>query len=194
MIEVEKKFLISDDKIAEITKNSDFIGVKDLVDSYYDTKDFKLTTKDWWLRNRNGKFELKVSIQGSKGSIDQYDEIDDEKEICQYLKIDFGNSLLNTLARNKITPFAKIISQRKKFKKGEFTLDFDITDFGYSICEIELLVKDKSEIDYTAKRIENFAKEINLENKPVRGKLIEYIYRNRSEHYRALVKAGVIIA
>lgn len=192
MIEVEKKFLINDDKIAEIIKEAISICQKKLIDTYYDTEDFKFTTKDWWLRNRNGKFELKVSIQGSRGSIDQYHEIDDEKEICQHLKIDFEHSLSETLEKNKITPFAKIISQRKKFKKGEFTLDFDITDFGYSICEIELLVKDKSEINIAAKKIEKFAKEINFENRPVKGKLIEYIYRNRSEHYQALVKAGVI--
>lgn len=192
MIEVEKKFLISDKKIKKIIEVSDFVGQKELIDSYYDTKDFKLTTKDWWLRNRNGKFELKVSIQGSKGSIDQYHEIDDEKEICQNLQINYKNSLLISLAKNKIAPFAKIASQRKKFKKDEFTIDFDITDFGYSICEIELLVSDKSEINSAVKKIENFAKEINLENRPVRGKLIEYIYRNRPEHCRALVKAGVI--
>ena len=91
MIEVEKKFLINEDEIKEIVKDSDFVEEKKLVDVYYDTQDFTLTTKDWWLRNRNGKFELKVSIQGSKGSIDQYHEIDDEKEICQHLKIKFIN-------------------------------------------------------------------------------------------------------
>lgn len=114
------------------------------------------------------------------------------KEICQQLKIKYDKSLPKSLAENEITPFAKIVSQRKKFKKGEFIFDFDITDFGYSICEIELLVKDKSEINIAAKKIEKFAKEINFENRPVKGKLIEYIYRNRSEHYQALVKAGVI--
>ncbi|KKR80391.1 MAG: Thiamine-triphosphatase, partial [Candidatus Daviesbacteria bacterium GW2011_GWC1_40_9] len=104
MIEIEKKFLINQPTLKKITRKAELISQQKLVDIYYDTVDFKLTTKDWWLRNRNGKFELKVSVIGSKSSIDQYQEIDKEKEIYQYLKINLEKSLLEALKQNNISP------------------------------------------------------------------------------------------
>lgn len=192
MIEVEKKFLIDQTTLKKITKEAKFISQKKLVDIYYDTSDFKLTTKDWWLRNRNGKFELKVSVLGSKSSIDQYHEIDEEKKICQHLKITFKNSLSETLKQNNINPFVKIISKRKKYKKDNFIMDFDITDFGYSICEVEIMVENESQIKQALEKIEKFRTKNDLSSEPVRGKLVEYIYRYSSQHYQALQAAGVI--
>lgn len=192
MIEIEKKFLIDADNLKKIIKSAKIISQQKLVDIYYDTADFKLTTKDWWLRNRNGKFELKVSIVGSKSSVDRYHEIETEEEICQHLKITLINSLSETLEQNNIFQFAEIVSEREKYKKGDFTMDCDITDFDYSICEIELMVKDESQIVQALEKIEKFRKENNLSSNPVRGKLVEYIYRNRPKHYQALREAGVI--
>ena len=192
MIEVEKKFLIDQSILKKITKEAKFISQKKLVDIYYDTSDFKLTTKDWWLRNRNGKFELKVAVLGSKSSIDQYHEIDEEKGICQHLKITFKNSLSETLKQNNINPFAKIVSERKKYKKDNFIIDFDITDFGYSICEVEIMVENEFQIKQALERIEKFKTKNDLSPEPVRGKLVEYIYRHNPQHYQALQAAGVI--
>ncbi|KKQ18317.1 MAG: Thiamine-triphosphatase [Berkelbacteria bacterium GW2011_GWA1_36_9] len=192
MIEIEKKFLINQPTLKKITRKAELISQQKLVDIYYDTVDFKLTTKDWWLRNRNGKFELKVSVIGSKSSIDQYQEIDKEKEIYQYLKINLEKSLLEALKQNNISPFATIVSERKKYKKDDFTIDFDITDFGYSICEVELMVEDESKIDQALIKIDNFRKENSFRDDRVRGKLIEYIYRNNLQHYQTLQAAGVI--
>ena len=41
-------------------------------------------------------------------------------------------------------------------------------------------------------RIEALATELGLDQTPVRGKIIEYLFRFRQPHYDALVEAGVI--
>lgn len=192
MIEIEKKFLINQSVLRKIIQKAELISQKRLIDIYYDTLDYKLTSKDWWLRNRNGKFGLKVLVVGSKSSTDQYHEINNEKEIFEHLKINFKNSLSEALKQNNIKSFATIVAERKKYQKDDFVIDFDITDFGYSICEVELMVEDESEIKQALEKIEKFRKENNLSSKPVRGKLVEYIYRNRPEHYQSLREAGVI--
>lgn len=194
MIEIEKKYLIDDEKVQEIVKDADFLGQKELTDIYYDTADFRLTTKDWWLRNRNGVFELKKVVVGETKDInvDRYDEIDDEKEIAKDLEISFKNNLAESLKKNQIEPFATIVAMRKKYTKGSFNLDLDLTDFGYSICEIELMVEDETKMADAMAKIENFRVEYGLNAGHVRGKLVEYIYRNRPEHYAILLRAGVI--
>jgi adenylate cyclase class IV len=153
-----------------------------------------LTSKDWWLRNRNGVFELKKVVVGENKdtAVDRYDEVDDEKEIAKDLEINFENTLAESLKQNQIEPFATIVATRKKYQKGDFNLDLDLTDFGYSICEIELMVEDETKMAEAMAKIENFRVEYGLNAGPVRGKLVEYIYRNRPEHYAILLKSGVI--
>lgn len=194
MIEIEKKYLVDDEKIKEITQDAKFLGQKELIDIYYDTDDFKLTTKDWWLRNRNGQYELKMVVltHGQKGSVDRYQEIEDQIEICSFLGINDRIPFEESLANEKIKPFAKIIAERKKYKKGEFNLDFDITDFNYSVCEVELMVEDETKIDQAVEKIEKFRKQNGFSDKKIKGKLIEYIYRNLPKHYENLVASGVI--
>lgn len=194
MIEIEKKFLIDQSVLKKITTKAKLISQRRLVDIYYDTADFKLTTRDWWLRNRNGKFELKKIVCGSdeKNTVDRYEEIIDDKEICKHLKVDFEKSLTHTLKIHDISPFAKIIAKREKYIRDNLTIVFDITDFGYSICEVELVVEDASQIKQALEKIEKFRIKNDFSSEPVRGKLVEYIYRNRPQHYQSLQVAGVI--
>ncbi len=194
MIEIEKKFLVNQYGLMKIIRNAKFISSQKLIDIYYDKPSFGLTRKDWWLRNRNGKIELKMVIidNNKNNAIDRYKEVDHELNIRELLNIKSNKPLLESLETYGIKPFARIIAQRKKYKKSEFTIDFDITDFGYSICEVEILVKNDSEIQQALEKIEKFRKQNNLSSKVVRGKLIEYIYENRPKHYQVLLKAGVI--
>jgi adenylate cyclase class IV len=108
------------------------------------------------------------------------------------LKINDQIPFEKSLANEKIEPFAKIVAERKKYKKDEFTLDFDITDFNYSVCEVELMVEDETKIDQAVEKIEKFRKENGFSDKKIKGKLIEYIYRNSPKHYESLVASGIV--
>jgi predicted adenylyl cyclase CyaB len=192
MIEVEKKFILSDDDIGRLTNGAEFLGEKKMKDVYYDTKDFLLTCADKWLRLRGARWELKLPLRTDGGWHDQYRELETEEEISNELGLDTKKQLEEELARAGYEPFASIITTRKKYKKGDFTIDLDEVDFGYKIGEIELMVNDESDMPGAIEKITNFAKKAGLTMAPVRGKLIEYLRRNSPKHYQALIDAGVI--
>lgn len=196
MIEVERKFILKEETINKLTKGAEFISKKTFTDTYYDTANFSLTTKDMWLRQRGDRFELKVPLnQGESMTnrvLDQYEEYETEEEIRKILNLPEKKTLKEDLEESGYCPIATLTTTRKKYKKGEFIIDFDTIDFGYSIGEIELMIKDKSEIKEASDKIIAFAEENGLIITAVLGKLVEYIRRNDSEHYQALVNAGVI--
>lgn len=196
MIEVEKKFLFTDGESAALTKNAEFLGEKIFTDNYYDTADYKLTTKDIWLRERDGKWELKVGlIKNGKRVADQYDEIENEADIRRTLALSEGGELHSVLAENGYESFCVCKTTRRKYRKENFIIDMDAVDyrdFAYSLGEIELMVKEKSEIEVAVAKILEFAKAHHLTIAPVRGKGIEYLKRKKPEHYHALIAAGVV--
>lgn len=62
-IEVECKFEFSDHDVERIATLAEPMGVKEFTDRYFDRiPDFALTTRDMWLRQRAGRWELKTSV------------------------------------------------------------------------------------------------------------------------------------
>jgi len=184
MIEVEKKFLLSggQERVFE--------------DEYFDDGKYSLTSRDMWLRRRNGRFELKTPlfVDGCERSVDQYDELEKEEEIRSALDIPESGNLEQDLAKKSFFPFAKLTTTRKKFKKDGFILDFDIVDFGdstYSIAEVEKMVEDKSQMESAVSEILEFAQKHGLESARVRGKVIEYVRRKNPDHFGVLIDCGI---
>ena len=83
MIEVEKKFQPTKEQLAKMLADSEFIKEKDLHDVYYDYPDYKMFKAFVYLRNRNGRFELKIGDDEIEGVSK---EIEDEEEIKKYFK------------------------------------------------------------------------------------------------------------
>ncbi len=196
-IEVEKKFLLNAKQIKKVTADAVYLGRKKIRDIYWDNDNFELTKKDWWLRERDGDFELKTPLH-AKGarSADQYREITDSRQIRQALTLK-GDSLPDALAERALKPFADLLTTRQKYKQGDFNIDIDqvsANDFDYAIVEIELLVARQEQMQPAIARIKNFAhdKGLSWPQKPVAGKLIVYIAQKKPVHYRALCRAGVV--
>ncbi len=196
MIEVEKKFILTEESKTFLIEGAEFINERVFTDIYYDNEDFSLTTKDIWLRAREGKWELKIPLQNLGDRVaDQYEEIQDENEIRKVLKISESGDFPLVLEKSGYLPFCVCKTTRRKYKKESFTIDLDTVefkDFNYNIAEIELMVNDKSEVGEAVKRILDFAKNKNLTNVPVRGKVVEYLKRVKPNHYQALVEARVV--
>jgi len=59
---------------------------------------------------------------------------------------------------------------------------------------VEIIVKEESEISKAVETIEGFMRSHNLPlvEGPIHSKLLEYIYRNRQQHYQALLDCGVL--
>ena len=196
MIEVEKKFILNEQDKERLTKNAQFLNERVFTDVYYDTEIFSLTSKDKWLRSRDGRFELKLPLHdGADRLADQYDELEDEQKIREALNLPSNGNLSDDLVKTGYSPFCTCKTTRRKYEKEPFIIDLDIVDFQdftYNIGEIELMVNDKSEIEGAIEKIMTFAKEQNLAIAPVRGKVIEYLKRAKPNHYQALVQAKVV--
>lgn len=196
MIEVEKKFILTEQDKERLTKDAQFINERVFTDVYYDTNDFSLTSQDIWLRSREGRFELKVPLhQSTERMVDQYDELEDERQIREALNLPGKEYFTDDLSKNGYAPFCICRTTRKKYKKDLFIIDLDVVDFQdfiYSIGEIELMVNEKIEIEGAIAKIMLFAREQKLTIAPVRGKVIEYLKRTKPDHYNALVLSGVV--
>ena len=190
MIEIEKKFLLSEEETQKLIKGSKFVGEIRLEDTYYDLLGFSMMKHDKYLRSRNGKFELKLPA-GDRGKfeVDRYREIENETEISKELSLGNGK-IKDELREAGYFVVAQINSVRKKYKMGEFTVDIDVTDFGYNLAEVELMASSEGDIEDVVQRILSFAREAGIKVLPktdVRRKLLEYLYRQKPEVYEEIV-------
>ncbi|HLD86396.1 MAG TPA: CYTH domain-containing protein [Patescibacteria group bacterium] len=195
MYEIEKNFDLRSGDKDRLLIGATLIGKKSFTDTYYDYGDLRLTRRDYWLRTRNGKFELKVPI--NKDSIhdrltDQYKEIENEEEVAKCLNIKIETNLAVALVKADVRPFATVTTKRESYKKNSFRLDFDDMDFGFTTLEVELMVNSPAEISQAETRIIEFAKENGISATLGHGKVIEYLFRYRPEHYQDLIDSGVV--
>lgn len=197
MIEVEKKFQLSEGALSQLTQDAEFLHERTFTDIYYDDAQYTLTSKDMWLRSREGRFELKVpAFFSQERLVDQYEELEDESRIKEKLNFKDSEDLSQILPVHEILPFCVCTTTRRKYKKGAFIIDLDTVkfpDFTYYIGEIEMLVESQDQVVSAIKQILDFAHTYTLSILPVRGKVIEYLLRMRPDHYKALQKVGVIV-
>ena len=178
-IEVERKFVLgkdSDAKLqgqgAKLSKESSFTDV------YYDTSDYKLTTSDHWLRKRDNQWQLKCppEMRPENERCTQYAEYDKEETILKALQVlldkespsgtsrpvsapatsGCGN-LQGLVQKASLNEFAQYTTHRKTYVLDGFTIDLDLTDFGFQVGEIEVVVADESRITEALHQIDELA-------------------------------------
>lgn len=179
VIEVERKFVLgkdSDAKLrgqgAKLSKESSFADV------YYDTSDYKLTTSDHWLRKRNDQWQLKCPPEVRHGDTcsTQYAEYDNEETILKALQVLLDkespsatgppvmpastsgcSNLQGLVQKASLNEFAQYTTHRKTYVLDGFTIDLDLTDFGFQVGEIEVVVVDESRITEALRQIDELA-------------------------------------
>ncbi len=197
MIEVEKKFLLSKEQKKRLIEGAEFVGEKVFTDVYYDTADFAMTTNDKWLRERSGKYELKISFNKDAAHRvgDLYEEVEDENKIREILGITGEEGMEKDLENCGYLKFCTCKTTRRKYRKEGFGIDIDFVEYGdgfeYGLAEIELMVQDEAEMSNALGKIISFAESNGLETGYVRGKVLVYLREKKPEHFWALVKAGV---
>ncbi len=196
MIEVERKIFIDESELKKIEQSAEFLESVLITDIYFDTSDFRFTTSDIWLRERNCQYELKIGIKGMNGAIDRYLEINDERVILVKLGLENENELAKARRKAGILPYASFQTIRRKYRMNKFSLDLDLAyfdDFIYRVLEIELLVEDDTRIPQAEKEILQLMNTLGFnEHRPVKAKLIQYLFQKSPSHYQALVSAGVV--
>lgn len=188
MIEVEKKFTVNDTVLgnlkllgARLRKESTF------TDIYYDNPNYVLTSNNFWLRQREGLWQLKSPVGGRSTNEtlvnSSYKESELEMDILKLLlpifcntdddKIYFKNQLsfiddadkqcsilIEVLRHLNCKPFCQITTRRQTYELGEFNIDLDLTDTGYQVGEIELLSDGEENISSMAKKIDVLSEQL----------------------------------
>lgn len=202
-IEIEKKFLLSEQDEQRLLAGAELVAEKSIDDAYYDTADYSLTLRDHWLRQRGERFELKVPLIAGENAAaavaNQYYELETDNEIREAIDLPLSDaSLAVDLATHGYTPFISAHTQRRSYKKDGFTIDvdrvtYDNSDFTYAISEIELLVDDEADAPGAVEKIVAYAKERGLRtDQAVIGKVGAYLELERPEHYQKFVEGGVL--
>jgi len=147
-LEVEKKYDLLDEDLQIIDKNFNFISDKVVKDIYYDTEDFYLCKHNIWLRDRDGKLQLKYPCTDNLADINCYHEYyDDEAK----------QKLQTIIWTNKLIKLAEVTTHRKKYKTTwewyDFTIDVDDFEFG-KLVEIE--ISGEGSLDTLKEKIEAF--------------------------------------
>lgn len=191
MIEVEQKFALEPGDRERLIEGAEFVGQKINRDVYYDTPTAKLVRHETFFRNRDGVFELKVPLHKLTKELPKayhFNEISDEAEIRNVLGLNIGGSLEDSLRKAGYEKIADIATTRMTYKRGPFTLDFDETDFGFSLLEVERTFEREDERAEAELSIHDFADAMGLEQKHVLGKIHEYLMIKRPdlwEHVKA---------
>nr|ACO14570.1 Thiamine-triphosphatase [Caligus clemensi] len=180
MIEVERKFTVPECFEALLDKHgfknmSGFEQDEEICDTYYDSQGFDLMIEDYWLRSRNGDWELKYPVGVHPTGSTLYHETSDVHEISAKLQIlvpkKNNGSKRNSMIFNNIGDFicnqilhkfAELITRRKHYQKDNVSIVVDETNWGYKVGEIEMVVKDKLEVPEASKKIDAIARQLNF--------------------------------
>jgi len=195
MIEIECKYRLDKGQEEKLIQGAEFFKEIKNEDIYLDRASHELTLQGIWLRKRNGRFEMKVALpdmsQKHFGTT-QYRELETDDAIADTLQLPGNANLEADLLQAGYVPFMEVCSQRRSYRNGPFRIDLDTTDYGYQMAEIELMIEENDDRSTARKRITDFAESLGIDTSPVRGKILEYLFRYRPDHYEALSKAGVI--
>lgn len=193
MYEVERTFLFDTSFLRKLPKFGKLASEKRLVDKYYDTEDFVWLSKGFWLRERSGEWELKLySSDGAGTSMSR--EITDEAEILELMELP-RIGLKRAVAESSLQVFCSLDSVRKKYLVSGLSVDIDETrgdGFSYKVGEVEALVSSPTDMEHAKQEVLDFMRTHNLSEAPVRGKVIEYLWRRMPDVYKTLVAQGAI--
>jgi adenylate cyclase class IV len=198
MIEVEKKVILSTEKLNSFLKKAIFLKEIKIIDSYFDNNDYQYTLNNTWIRKRDDNFEIKVGINKSNGLYNEYQELTKKEEIYNFFNIKNNISIKDFFKKNNINKFLTFETIRKKYSLNEFIIDVDFAkfkDYEYNILEVELLVKDKTEIEEAKKKISKLLDGFNInQNEIILGKLIYFLKNYSYDHFKLLKEKKVILA
>ena len=119
----------------------------------------------------------------SNHSINIEREFDDEGEIKKYFNTE---KKLLEFVKEEMIVWSEYNNNRKKYKNGDFNIDIDNLDFGYSLVEIELMVEKEEHAKEAEEKIINFANKYNFNMDKVPSKGEKYFEIVKPEIYKQI--------
>lgn len=158
--EMEKKYSYNQDDYEKIVKNCKFEWIKNIKDFYLDMPDYRLFKNKFYLRMRNGIYELKIATINEKTNLVTSKEIIWDDEIDEVLKKEFSITIDDT------TWVLFIDTSREKYSFSLWweTIIIDFDSFQYwKRYEIEIVSENKSSEEVN-ELIEDFRELLWLES------------------------------
>ncbi|XP_073687287.1 thiamine-triphosphatase isoform X3 [Garra rufa] len=199
-VEVERKFVCDAEVMGKLQDiGAKCIGQRQFRDQYFDSPDFILTLKDFWLRCREGLWELKCpAVSGTTPDNDTETLCTRYREITSFplIQSEVGRIIKEHTAEgseSNSSQKTERCSYMLERETGAVRVDLDQADFGYCVGEIEVLVPEGGDMNAALQRITSIAEELGLScEKKVKGKMDVYLQRYRPEHYAKLLSAHIL--
>mmetsp|Transcript_11889 Transcript_11889/g.15429 ORF Transcript_11889/g.15429 Transcript_11889/m.15429 type:complete len:501 (-) Transcript_11889:1623-3125(-) len=208
-LEVEKKFEVGSSELETLEKRllevgAQFESEESFEDVYFDTSSITLMSKDIWLRQRRGEWELKFlpAKSGVNNNLNSsvYQELSEKQSIVSFL----ANMQSSTVALEDVKPVIKIESLRKKYtffygrRKFSFDIDFAKLTSGsetslYSVGELEAIAGHENEVPICQMQIEEILDTVGIQStkSKVPGKVIVALWRHNRRVFDSLLSSGV---
>ena len=193
----------------------------EFTDEYFDVSPtFALSTRDMWLRRRANQLELKLPIRAvatatatpGNETTDTYDELTHADDIHAALSrvlapattplttnifttFNLTTSFIITTNRSTFTPRSSPTTnsnQRAKVVLDSCRFGPDGRDGEATIGEVELLVSSPADVPAAQLHVESLCASLGFDTSPTPGKVLMCIARTRPDHYRALVRVGLV--
>lgn len=156
-IEIEKKYELTGYDYEIIKEKCEFIEEKDITDYYLDDDNFSLIKQHYYVRIRNGKYELKIESFNKETNLATALEYDDEEDIN--LQLQKFNLTIDDLSW---TVVVKTKREKYKYNYKGYTFYFDMDRYQYGArYEVELLFENDEGIDGNS-LIEDIRSELGL--------------------------------
>lgn len=193
-VEIERKFIVPDDCEEKLLKLGCHFNKQDeFTDDYYDTDNYQLALKDYWLRNRSGTWQMKYALPQLPHCRDttRYCETETESEILDLLS-GFSSEKAGSVqefVRTNCQPLAVIKTMRKCYSYGNVTVALDITDCGFRIGEVEVVAKEGEGYTEGLKAVDDLASKLGFH--PTKEGKLEHYLRTRNPRLYQLLLARV---
>lgn len=194
-IELEKKFNLTKEDYQIIRDKCEFIKEVNLKDYYLD-KDMILTKNDYYLRLRNGQYELKISKFNKETKMVSSEEYENEDEINKCLE-KFNISI------DDVTGIIFVDTTREKYKYNYNwkNINIDVEEYQYGTrYELEVVynesnsIENRTDIETNLSNImDSFIKDLWLtaENNINSSKIITCAMHQNIEMYEILTKNSI---
>lgn len=161
MVEIERRFFLTAGQQAVLRSSLETLSEKEMADTYWDAPGYPLSTRNWWLRQRNGQWELKVPwSQAQAGPAESFEEFEGDAAVMARLRED-GFALVSADGANveevvrgaSFAPFARLHTSRVSLRGRQgsvvegvkpVNVDLDHVVFDPELAETDIVV-DKSQ-------------------------------------------------
>lgn len=190
IIEIEKKYDMTDADYDKIKENCIFISKKIVIDKFFDTSDYQLFSQKIKLRERNWELQLKMKVSSNTDAFSKSIEITELKDVqvkLSELGIDYNNTHQVLEISTEVEKF------QLSFRWYNFTIDIQKYKYDYRY-EVELELEEDLDVD-PAQLINDFRSSIHLtsDEQIVNGSKVTLCAKNENPAlYQVIMKTKTV--